>query len=148
MSAILALLIIFLIMWILGVDIHIIFGIILGILGLVVLATMTFFIVYRIKLIGAKRVSARFCRFGKNKWGRYDVAFYTIDGEEHENVFPCEFAFRDSLYRTDREVRICLTKKGYVYDMNAEICCRAGFAISVLIIIAAVHTLSQLGWPF
>ena len=146
MSAILALLIIFLIMWILGVDIHIIFGIILGIMGLVVLVTMIFFIVFRIKLIGAKRVKAQFVRFGQNKWGRYDVAFYKIDDKEYENVFPCEFAMRDVLYRTDRETKVCLTKKGLVYDLNAEICCRAGFVISLMVIAAVVYTLSKQGW--
>ena len=145
MQYIMALLIIFLIMWILGVDIHIIIGIVLGILGLVTAVTMTFFIVFRIKLIGAKRVDAKFSRFGKNKWGRYDVAFYEIEGEEHENVFPCEFAFRDVLYREDRPIRVMLTKKGMVYDMNAELCCRAGFAISVGLIIAAAVIIPKLG---
>ncbi|MBR4223760.1 MAG: hypothetical protein IKR73_03010 [Oscillospiraceae bacterium] len=144
MRYILSLLIIFLIMWILGVDIHIIFGIILGIAGLVALITMGFFIVFRIKLIGAKRVDARFVRFGKNKWGRYDVAFYEIDGEEHENVFPCEFAFRDVLYRQDRELRVLLARNGMVYDTNAELCCKAGFAISVVLIAVGIYLLTRI----
>ena len=141
MGAILALLTIFLLMLILGVDIHIIIGIILGIMGLVVLVTMTFFIVFRIKLFGAKRVTAQFTHFGQNKWGRYDVAFYMIDGTEYENVFPSEFAFRDVLYRTDRETKVCLTKKGLVYDFNAEVCCRAGFAVTLLLLVVTAYIL-------
>ncbi|MBQ7991170.1 MAG: hypothetical protein IJ080_01700 [Oscillospiraceae bacterium] len=144
MQYILSLLIIFLIMWILGVDIHIILGIILGIVALVALVTILFFIVFRIKLIGARRITARFSRFGKNKWGRYDVAFYTSDDTEYENVFPCEFAFRDKLYREDQDVHILLTKKGMVYDMNAELTCKVGFAISVIVIAAGIIIASRL----
>lgn len=138
MGIILSIMIILLMLWILGTDIHIIIGIVLGLLGLLTAVTLLFFAGCVISLIGSKKKQAVFSRIDKSPMSKFRCAYYIIDGEEYPNAFPAEVAFHRQLYREDSEVTVHITRRGkFVYDRNAFITVYAGFAVFLLMTAAA-----------
>lgn len=134
MGGLLALVIIIVMLLVLGVDIHLIIGGILGLIGLALVLMLIFFIVCGIILLSTKKHRAVFSRIGRDKHDVFDRAYYTIDGEEYPNAFPCEVAFRESIYRDDREVNVRLTAgKKYVFDQNAYLTCIVGLFACIVI---------------
>lgn len=103
----------------LGVSIE---TVILGIMVLLVLTLLLIvgmFVYCLFCLVGSKKVTARFLKFGTSSSFKYKVAFYTIDGEDYPNALPCEIIFQKRLYKADKNVFVRLTKKKSVYDTNA-----------------------------
>ncbi|MBQ4363465.1 MAG: hypothetical protein K6G68_09915 [Oscillospiraceae bacterium] len=147
MEIILVLVIIFLLMWILGVSTYTMLTIAFWIMFGAVIVTWLFFIVMNILLIGAKRVEAIFSRSDKKYWGSFDRVYYMIDGEEYPNMFPGEVAFKDILYKDNKQIKVLFTKGKKVFDKNAELCCRIGIAVMTVMSIVFVHLAMGLYLP-
>lgn len=145
MGAFLSLLIILVLMYILGVDIHIIMGIVLGLGALIILVMEIFFIVSAFILAGTRKCQAVFSRIDKGQYG-FDRVFYTIDGKEYENAFPCEVTLRDAIYKPDKTVNVRLSEKiGKVYDLNAQaaecaglVLCTIGCVLSGILVFSVI----------
>lgn len=148
MGTILAIMIILIMLLVLGVDAKLIIGIVLGMIGLAVAVMFIFFLVCGIILLGTKKCTAVFSRIGESPRGKFECAYYAVDGEEFPNAFPCEVAFRESIYRSDREVTVRLTaKRRFVFDQNAFLACVAGlFASSIMCAFGAVLAAGIIGF--
>ncbi|MDE7192541.1 MAG: hypothetical protein K2O14_01095 [Oscillospiraceae bacterium] len=115
----------------LGVDWGIIAMGIMALIGLGMVLLAIFFLVCAAALPGAERVSAVFTELRRGN-GRFDVAYYVIDGREYPNLFPGEFVMRDRFYRRDKPVRVRLLRKaGVVFDRNAIGTILVGLAVSL-----------------
>lgn len=137
MGLLLGLIIILIAMLVIGVEVKVILGIVLGIIGLIIAFMTVFFIGCGVVLLGTKKCSASFSRIGKKGENGFERAYYTIDGCEYPNAFPCEVAFRDMLYRSGKETVVRLSeKKKMVFDKNAVYASVAGAVISPLLCIA------------
>lgn len=123
----------------LGVSFRIISGVLLAIL-IFITAVMTLFFIYSLcNILTSKRCTGMFIRIGRNEKQRFDVAYYIVDGREYPNAFPCEVIMRNSLYRTDREVRLYLCgKRQCVYDRNAAAAVIAGIILCPLLLAALI----------
>lgn len=140
MSYVLGLLIILLALLVVGVNINVITGIILGVVILVNFLLLLFFVRCTVVLAGSKQKAAVFSRIEKRgeadengnekkgKKGKFDRACYMVEGREYPNAFPCEVILKDRLYSTDREVVVWLCEKqGVVFDGNAFAAAIVGF---------------------
>lgn len=122
MESILILLIVLIIMFILGVDTGIIIGTVLAAAGLLLVGMFLLFAVSGIIMAGSEKTTAHFSGIDKSPLGRFDCAYYSIDGKEYPNAFPSEPVMKDKLYPADRELSVrFFRKKGYVFDKTAGV---------------------------
>lgn len=139
MGALLGILIILLMLFVLGTDIHIIIGIILGILGLAVLFMLIFFLFCAVILMSSEKREAVFSRIGKSPRGNFDCAYYMVDGQEYPNAFPCEPVLRDKLYQTSGSATVRLSSgMKFVFDKKAMITFAAGLPASIILCAAGI----------
>lgn len=139
MGFLLGLIIILIAMLVIGVEVKIILGIVLGIIGLIIVFMTVFFVGCGVVIMGTRKCSASFSRIGKKGENGFERAYYTIDGCEYPNAFPCEVAFRDMLYRSGKETEVRFSEKmKVVFDKNAFYASVAGAVISPLLCIAGV----------
>lgn len=132
MGLILGLLIILIILYVLGVDIHIIMGIVLAVGVLIVLVMEIVFAVSAVILAGTKKCTGKFSRIEKGD-GSFDRVYYTVDGMEYPNAFPCEVTLRSAIYKPDREVALRLSEKmGKVFDTNARAASAVGLVLCTI----------------
>lgn len=114
----------------LGVDISLIMGAVVALLSLTLGVITLFFVYCAVLLAGSKRHDAKFLRIGKNPAGKYDCAYYQIDGEEYPNYLPAEIVFRERFYPKNRSVKVWLCeKKHIVFDKNAFWAAAAGLLL-------------------
>lgn len=131
----------------LGVDISLVMGGVLALLALT-LAVITMFFVYCVVLLaGSRKKDARFVRIDKNPAGRYDCAYYRIDGEEYPNFLPAETVFKNRFYPENRSVRVRLCRnKRIVFDRNALWAVAAGVLLGGLSAAGLAVYLIELFW--
>jgi len=81
-----------------------------------------FFIVFFVRLLLSKKVTGSFLRIDRLEKGRFDTAFYDVNGEEKACMFPCEMTMRDKFYKKDKPVTLLLDiRRKRVYDGNATL---------------------------
>ena len=117
---------------ILGINInYIISGAIT--LGYILIVFMTISFIYcMVRLVLSKRKEASFLRFDKSKKGRFQVAYYLVDGEEYPCIFPKEFVMENKLYSSDKVYNVMLDKKANrVYDRYAIATCFLGLIFGI-----------------
>lgn len=115
---------------ILGVDISVISSVIMLILSVSMLCIVGFFVVCAVRLAGSRRCEGRLSRIDKNPRYKFNSAFYTVDGVEYPNVFPCEIVMKKYLYDPEKTSRLRLDMKhGVVFDGNALACVAAGLIL-------------------
>ncbi len=102
-----------------------------GLVALAAVFTSVFFAVCAIMLFRSRKCTGVFLRFVQGK--RFDAAEYLVDGEPHRNIFPAEFILRERIYRTDRQVKLRLTRAGKIFDRNAFITTLLGLPLSLAV---------------
>ncbi len=108
----------------------------LGILGLIVLATALFFIVFMVILIFSKKKEAVFGGVEKKDERKFKTAVYIIEGREYPCFFPAEPEF---VYKKEKTYRVMLNRRlGRVFDVFAITTCICGFIFSIAAVIGAV----------
>ncbi len=136
MEFILGIVIIVVLCIILGVGTDVIIIGALGLLGLIVLATAVFFIVFMIILMTSKKKEAVFRDVEKKENGKFKTAVYTIEDREYPCFFPAEPKF---VYKKDKIYRVMLNHRlGRVFDRFAITTCICGFIFSMAAVIGAV----------
>ncbi len=109
-----------------GADIMIIGA--LGILGLIVLATALFFIIFMVLLVTSRKKEAVFKDVEKKDERKFKTAVYMIDGKEYPCFFPAEPKF---VYKKDKTYRVMLNHRfGRVFDKFSIMTCVLGFLFS------------------
>ena len=112
----------------LGVDIVFILQGVIIILMLVLTATLAFFVITAVTLIGSKKLTGRFLRIDKPEKG-FSCAVYQTDDGEKKNNFPCEMIMKKLLYDPDHETSLLITRKGRTYDRYSIITIAAGLVL-------------------
>ena len=108
----------------------------LGILGLIVLATALFFIIFMGILLFSKKKEAVFGGVEKKDDRKFKTAVYIIEGKEYQCFFPAEPEF---VYKKDKTYRVMLNRRlGRVFDGFAITTCICGFLFSIAAITGAV----------
>ena len=108
---------------------------------LLLAATVVFFVITAISLIGSRKRRAAFDRIDKPEGKTFPSAVYISEGEEYRNSFPNEFVLKKLLYKKDREVILRVTKRGGVYDKYSVVTVLAGLVLGGA-------SLALLGWSF
>ncbi len=132
MEIILAIVIIIVICKILGVSNFVLILCGLGIIELIIIAMLLFFVYHTLHLFLTKKHNANFVKIDKPKKGKFKVAYYEIEGEEYPCIFPMEASFSSS-YREDKIYSVRFSKfLKKVYDKWAVITCIVGLVFSVV----------------
>jgi hypothetical protein len=96
----------------------------LGIAALAVAAMTLLFIFFMGKLICSRPAKAEFSRVYKPEGGRFNTAFYTIDGREYQCIFPSEPKI---MYRKKGKCRVFINRRsGKVFDVFSAATCTLG----------------------
>lgn len=104
----------------------------LGILELLIILMLLFFIYHTVHLFLTKKLSAEFSKIDKPKRSKFNVAFYLIDGEEYPCVFPKESGI-SSAYKKDKAYTVRYSKYlKKVYDGWAIATCIVGLLFSIV----------------
>lgn len=124
---------------IVGVDVTTILAGFMGLLFLVLLVMIGFFLYCLFILTGSKKHRGVLTKTEKSPRYNYKCAYYMIDGEEYDNIFPCEVVLKKHFYSVGKEYTVRLNKKkGIVFDPNAYACVIAGSLLTAasLILVA------------
>lgn len=105
---------------ILGAPLEAVLIFVLGILGLIAVSIVLFFAVCAVQILTGKKCRGKFVKFDISPKHKFETAFYNIEGEQYQNVFPCEAICRERLYNESKTVSLWLCKKGSkVYDSKS-----------------------------
>lgn len=117
----------------------------LALIGLIYAASLLMLCFFFIRMLFSKRYKAVFSRIGKSPKSSFNVAYYTIKGEDYPNIFPEEGFFRSKLYRTDKYCTVMLARnKKFVFDKFSCATCTIGFILGIISSAAAVIILYQI----
>lgn len=117
----------------------------LGIIELIIIAMLLFFIYSTFHLLLTKKCNANFTKIDTPKKGKFKVAFYEINGEEYPCVFPREAGF-SSAYRTDKVYKVRYSKYlKKVYDIWAVITCFVGLIFSIMAVAVTFGIIKNFG---
>ncbi len=78
--------------------------IVLGVIGVLVVAVALFFALCLVFIAMSKRKSAVYLEMDDS--GKYPAPVYEIDGERVKNLFPCEMVMKKKLYVPEKEIHI------------------------------------------
>jgi len=112
----------------LGVEASLIIMGVLALMGLVIAATLAFFIYTALTMIGSRRVKGNFKRFEKPEKG-FSRAVYMTDEGELKNSFPNEMILKKRLYVPEKTVSLLVTHKGRAYDSYSRITVYVGLLL-------------------
>lgn len=130
MEAAIVLVMIVILLWALDVSLYYIAEGLFILMMILLGATLLFFAVTALSLIGSKKKRAVFDRTDKPEGKSFPSAVYISDGEEYRNSFPNEFVLKKMLYKQDREVFIRVTKRGRVYDLYSRLTVYLGVVLA------------------
>jgi hypothetical protein len=138
MEAVVALAVIFALLYILGVLNAYTILLICVVAARVLLALMlVFFAVNLLMLIPARVVTARFVGFERNK--RFECAVYEVEGVRYKNSFPAENVLRDRIYGGEKRVFLVnlswKKKRIYAVDMHSLLIMVLGLVLSAASIV-------------
>ncbi len=115
---------------------YILFGVVL-LFGIGSVAFALGFLYCGICLLFAKREKAKFVRMDSAGNGKFEVAYYLVDGTEYPCIFPKESILEKKLYRTDMECYVRLNQRaGKVFDRYANTTCILGLVWSIAVSVA------------
>lgn len=135
MEILLALIIIVVICKILGVSNFVLILCGLGIIELMIILMLLFFVYHTIHLVFSKKRNAAFTRIDLPPKGKFKVAFYEIDGIEYPCVFPKESGI-SSIYSTEKIYKVRYSKvQKKVYDFWAVCTCIVGLIFSIAAVV-------------
>lgn len=104
----------------------------LGIIELVIILMLLFFIYSTFHLLLSKKRNANFTKIDTPEKSKFKVAYYEIEGEEYPCIFPREAGF-SSAYKTDKVYKVRYSKYlKKVYDIWAVITCFVGLIFSIM----------------
>ena len=130
MEAAIVLVIIIILLWALDVSFYYIAEGLFILMMLLLGATLVFFAVTALSLIGSKKKRASFDRTDKPEGKSFPSAVYISEGEEYRNSFPNEFVLKKLLYKEGRDVYIRVTKRGRVYDLYSRLTIYLGLVLA------------------
>jgi hypothetical protein len=117
----------------------------LGIIELIIIAMLLFFIYSTFHLFLTKKCSANFTRIDTPEKGKFKVAFYEIEGEEYPCVFPHEAGF-STVYRTDKVYKVRYSKYlKKVFDIWATLTCFVGLIFSIITVAVTFGIIKNFG---
>ena len=133
MEALIVLVIITVLLLILGVSAEVLIIGFLGLLGLMMGALFLFFAYCIIRMTQSRKCIGKVEKVDINPKYGFSTPVYEIDGENYENVFPCEVIMKKQLYYEGRECKLLLDKKrSKVFDGNARISSIVGILLSAV----------------
>ena len=133
MEALIVLVIITVLLLILGVSAEVLIIGFLGLLGLMMGALFLFFAYCIIRMTQSRKCIGKVGKVDINPKYGFSTPVYEIDGENYENVFPCEVIMKKQLYYEGRECNLLLDKKrSKVFDGNARISSIVGILLSAV----------------
>lgn len=140
MEFVLALIIIIVLCKVLGIsnEFLVLGGLIL--VELTIIAMLLLFVYFCLHLLFTKRKKASFIRSGKPEKGKFQVAYYLVDGEEYPCIFPKEAGLT---YKTDRCYNVYFSRKlKKVYDIWAILTCISGLFFSIAAVYFSLRIIS------
>ena len=144
MEIIIGLIVIVVICKILGVSN---FALILGGLGLIellIILMLLFFIYAFIHVLFTKKHEAYFSKIDTPPKGKFKVAYYMIDGVEYPCIFPRESGLIEKTYKKDKIYKVRFSKSlKKVYDLWAVITCFVGLIFSIGAVIFTLSIIKQ-----
>lgn len=133
----------------LGIDSEIIACGVIGLVCLFCVVYILFFIYSCTRIIVSKKCNAFFVRIDKSPHGKFQTAYYSVDGKEYANAFPCEIIMKKHIYRTDKNCNVRLDKKkSLVYDKNSVITATIGIAFSIVLMFGLTETVVGIFYIF
>ncbi|MBP5268192.1 MAG: hypothetical protein J6Z29_06435 [Ruminococcus sp.] len=133
MEALIVLVIVTVLLLILGVSAEVLIIGFLGLLGLMMGALFLFFAYCIIRMTQSRKCIGKVAKVDINPKYGFSTPVYEIDGENYENVFPCEVIMKKQLYYEGRECKLLLDKKrSKVFDGNARISSIVGILLSAV----------------
>lgn len=132
MEVLIILVVVIVLLLILGVPPEVMMLGFMVLVSLMMLALSVFFLLCIFRLMRSKKCRGRLSKVESHPKYGYGTPYYTIDGEEYANVFPCEVVMKKQLYAEGRECDLHLdSKRGKVFDGNAFISVVGGIFLSV-----------------
>ena len=132
MEILIVLIVLIVLLLIFGVSVEIILLGLMGLMILMMLALTVFFTVCVLRIVHSEKVTGQVSQVKTHPKFGYGIPCYKVEGEEYENVFPCEMVMRKQLYSVGRECRVYLDKKHRkVYDGNATLSSAVGVVLSL-----------------
>ena len=144
MEFLIAFALVLVILLLVGVNFFDIGLLLLGLLDLLCLAMFCFFAFSLFRLFTCKRVKARFKEIAQKENLRFKVAWYVIGKEEACTVFPAEFLGKRLFYKRSEDIKVLLTKKGGVFDLNAILAIALGSVFSFGMFAGILYAISAL----
>ena len=142
MEMLIVLVVVTVLLVILGVSAEMLIVGFLGLLCLMMIALVLFFTYCIIRMTKSKKCSGKLSKLTQNPKHGFSVPVYEIDGEEYENVFPCEIVMKKQLYYEGRECRLLLDeKRRKVFDGNARASSIVGIVISAVSAVLLIYNL-------
>lgn len=140
MEFVLALIVIIVLCKILGISNEfLVFGGLI-LIELAIIAMLLLFVYFCLHLLFTKRKKASFIRSGKPENGKFQVAYYLIDGEEYPCIFPKEAGL---MYKTDHCYNVYFSRKlKKVYDIWAILTCISGLVFSAVAVYFSLRIIS------
>lgn len=107
---------------------------------LAIIAMLLLFLYFCLNLLFTKSMKAEFVRTGKPEKGKFQVAYYLVDGKEYPCVFPRESGIA---YKINKKCTVRYSKRlNKVYDIWATLTCIIGLAFSIMAVYFSLQILS------
>lgn len=111
--------------------------IVLGLIALIGVVSGLFALAFwgcAVCLLGARKKEASFLRIDRVKGGKFQAAYYLVDGQEYPCIFPKEVVLENRLYQTNKTYHVLLHEKmGKVFDRFAIVTCVLGLVAGTVL---------------
>lgn len=119
----------------------------LGLVELIIILMMLFFVYFTFNLIFTKGRKANFTKIDTPPKGKFKVAYYMIDDVEYPCIFPKESGISSAVYKTDKIYKVRFSKRlNKVYDIWAVITCILGLAFSIGAVLFTFVIIKEIGF--
>ena len=86
------------------------------------------------RLMVGKKCRGAFEKIDKSPSGKFECAYYNVDGKILPCMFPAEIVLRDRIYHKGDEVNLLITgKRQYIIDKNAKVTIITGFVSAIIL---------------
>lgn len=140
MEFILVIVVIIVLCKIIGISNEILIMCGLALVELAIIAMLLLFLYFCLHLLFTKGRKAEFLRTGKPDGKKFQVAYYLMDGEEYQCVFPRESGIA---YKINKTCTVRYSKRlNKVYDIWSMLTCIIGLAFSITAVYFSLQILS------
>ena len=113
----------------------------LGLIELAIIAMLLLFLYFCLHLLFTKSKKAEFVRTAKPEGGKFQVAYYLVDGVEYPCIFPRESGLA---YKVNKQCTVRYSKRlNKVYDIWSMLTCIIGLAFSIMAVYFSLKVFSM-----